>query len=113
LNPRWDCVELEFREFRPSARKVRDLNLFEKIDVLLEKGIYVRSETWNALVTFRSNAAHVARYGTMLLQSLIEDLKRGTRREDEGDFSDVKVFDRAIDRLMQVRRGGCGSHTGH
>jgi hypothetical protein len=45
-------------EFRRSQQKMDDLSFFEKIGALAEKGVDVRSQTWNALVHYRAAVAH-------------------------------------------------------
>lgn len=45
-------------EFRRAHQKVQDLNFFEKIGLLAEKGVDVRSQTWNAVVRFRAILTH-------------------------------------------------------
>jgi hypothetical protein len=55
-------------EFRRTRQRMRDLDFFEKIGLLVEKGVDVRSQTWNALVYFRASPAHSmrARQGSLL-----------------------------------------------
>ena len=48
-------VEIESRNL---GRRMRDLDFFEKVGLLYERGIDVRSRTWNTLVGFRAAWAH-------------------------------------------------------
>lgn len=45
-------------EFRRTRQKMDDLSFFEKIGVLCDSGVDVRSLTWNALVRYRAEVAH-------------------------------------------------------
>jgi len=40
---------------------MRDLDFFEKIGLLADKGVDVRSQSWNVLVRFRASLAHSMR----------------------------------------------------
>jgi hypothetical protein len=45
-------------EFRRARQKMSDLRFFDKIKNLVEKGIDVRSQTWNEVVYFRATLEH-------------------------------------------------------
>jgi len=48
-------------EFRRTRQRKNDLNFFEKIGYLVDTGIDVRSQTWNAVVEFRARMTHQLR----------------------------------------------------
>lgn len=68
-------------EFRRARQKMRDLSFFEKIGILVEKGVDVRSQTWNALVQYRADVTHSGRSSAGYFESLALLLKKRYKTE--------------------------------
>lgn len=91
---------LNFRtemEFRRARQKIHDLNFFEKIGMPVEKGVDVRSQTWNALVHFRACLAHDMKSRQALLDGFVHLLKERheTSNMKEGVY-------KGLDRLKEI-----------
>ncbi len=69
-------------DFRRARQRMRDLNFFEKIGHLVEEGVDVRSQTWNAVVSFRSILAHRMAGEDMRLRMFAQMLEERYKRED-------------------------------
>ena len=69
-------------EFRRAHQRMSELNFFEKIGHLLQKGVDVRSQTWNAVVSFRSQLAHTMRNDDVHLHMLAEMLEKRYKRDN-------------------------------
>lgn len=69
-------------EFRRTRQKMRGLNFFEKIGHLAERGVDVRSQTWNTVVQFRSLLAHEMNNTERNLRSFAVMLDKRYQRED-------------------------------
>lgn len=99
-------VEIEFRR-TPEA--IRHLDFFEKIGTLADRGIDVRSETWNALVYVRSMVAHATKNELWIVGSLLNVLrhsdKKGTPEE-----KDEERLKRALHRFKELMRRLCFEH---
>jgi TIR domain len=89
-------------ELRRAHQKVQDLNFFEKIGLLVEKGIDVRSQTWNTLVNFRAGLTHNMQMHTSHLRSFAFMLQERYGTEDLRE-SLVK----GLERLNQIMRMIC------
>ena len=74
-----------------------DLSFFEKIGILAEKGVDVRSQTWNALVHYRAVVAHNMGSHQMRLQMFAHMLQERAKREDLRESLSV-----ALERLKTV-----------
>jgi hypothetical protein len=69
-------------EFRRNRQKMRDLSFFEKIGLLVEQGVDVRSQTWNAVVRFRAALAHTMKNYEVTLYHFAEWLKEGDNSDN-------------------------------
>ena len=84
-------------EFRQSPSMLRNMTFFEKIGVLSERGIDVRSDAWSGLVTFRNHEAHRANTNIAPLSVLAELMRRRDdgrafgARERSGDGEEVQL----------------------
>ncbi len=89
-------------EFRRTRQKMRDLDFFEKIGLLAEKGIDVRSQTWNALVRFRASLADSMRQREGELRNFAYLLKE---RYPADDIRQSLLH--GLERLKEIMRMIC------
>ncbi|MFA6980519.1 MAG: toll/interleukin-1 receptor domain-containing protein [Ignavibacteriaceae bacterium] len=89
-------------EFRRTRQKMKDLNFFEKIGLLVESGVDVRSQTWNALVYFRASLAHNMRNHSAPLQMFTHMLKERYKTENIHES-----LERGINRLREIMHMIC------
>lgn len=89
-------------EFRRARQKMRDLTFFEKIGVLAEKGVDVRSQTWNALVHYRACVAHKMGSHRAHLHMLANMLKERYKTDDIRES-----ITSAMERLKRVMHMLC------
>lgn len=89
-------------ELRQEKEKAKHLDFFQQIGVLTEKGLDVRSNTWNSLVHFRALIAHRSNndwgYASMLALEFKE-------RYDKSD--DRENLNLALDRLIELMKMIC------
>lgn len=86
-------------ELRRANQKAINLDFFEKIGLLVERGIDVRSQTWNALVRFRSMLAHQSIHDLRVFAVMLED-----RYHKEDLHESLKA---GLERLKQIMRLIC------
>lgn len=93
-------------EFRRARQKMSDLNFFEKIGHLVEKGVDVRSQTWNAVVYFRASLTHRMKVEEMPLHMFAELLEERYKRDNlrESLLS-------GTERLKEIMRMLCFDRT--
>lgn len=89
-------------EFRRTRQRMRDLDFFEKIGYLVDKGVDVRSQTWNALVHFRACLAHDMKSRQAHVQVFAHMLK-----ERYGTDNIRESFDMGMNRLKQIMHMIC------
>ena len=87
-------------EFRQTKIKIEQLNFFEKIGLLVERGIDVRSQTWNKLVMFRTSLSHDMRAEGWHLKVFAELLDEGYEKESLMDS--IKSAGKRLIGLMEL-----------
>lgn len=87
-------------EIRQTKVQIEQLNFFEKIGLLADKGIDVRSQTWNKLVHFRAYLAHDMRAHEMGLRMFAEMLNE--RYEKENLLESIKSAGERLIDLMKL-----------
>jgi hypothetical protein len=93
-------------EFRRARQKMRDLNFFEKIGHLVEKGVDVRSQTWNAVVYFRASLSHAMKANEMRLHMFAEMLEQRYKRDNLRESLSA-----GMERLKEIMRMLCFDRT--
>jgi hypothetical protein len=89
-------------EVRRTRQKMQDLNFFEKIGLLAERGIDVRSQTWNTLVRFRAYLAHEMAGREIELQMFAQMLQERYATENLRDSLESGMF-----RLQEIMHKIC------
>lgn len=90
-------------EFRLAQEMSDHLDFFKKIDVLADKGIDVRSQTWNSLVRFRADLSHSARREYAAVRRLAYFFQD---RYSSDDYRES--LQKALDRLEDIMSLICG-----
>lgn len=89
-------------ELRKRKQNIRDLNFFEKIVELSNQGLNIRSQTWNILVTVRSQMMHSMRNNLDSLQTFTKML--GVRYHNLSEKEAIKA---GLDRLKEIMKIIC------
>jgi len=89
-------------ELRRTQQRMRDLNFFEKIGLLVDRGVDVRSQTWNALVRYRAALAHDMRAHQVELHMFADILQE---RYPTANMRDA--LKAGFDRLKEIMRMIC------
>jgi hypothetical protein len=89
-------------ELRHARERAEHQDFFQKIGALKEKGLDIRSQTWNSLVSFRARMAHQARHQSASARMFASAFRDRYRSPDEQEN-----LHRALDRLEELMRLIC------
>ena len=92
-------------EFRRAHQKMSDMNFFEKVEFLADRGVDVRSQTWNALVYFRASLAHSMAIDVVTVSDLVKLIE--SRYGSEGHR---KMLLKMMERLKEIMHRICFEH---
>ncbi len=89
-------------EFRKTRERMKDLSFFEKIGFLVDKGVDVRSRSWNALLTARASLTHSMKGEQASLHALAYMFRERYDTHDLGES-----LKRGMNRLKEIMRMIC------